>query len=125
MSNVFESKKWTKEELKEMGFKQYARRKSVIMARRLPASETPLEIKTDQGDTIIAQVNYMICYTAGDTVQPRLQDYDHWPVEPNIFAVTYKEWDEELDLTPPIKHLMELGCKPYYKAAGCLGEGFG
>lgn len=118
MSEVYESKKWTKEELKELGFKQYARRKNVIMARRLPSSEAPLEIKTDQGDTIIAQADYMICYNAGDTVLPQLRDYHHWPVEPNIFNATYKEWDEPIELTPPMKHLMKLGCQPYYKAAG-------
>jgi hypothetical protein len=118
MSEVIQPKKWTDEQLKEAGFKQYARRKVLIMARLLPAHEAPLEIKTDQGDTIVAQAGYMICYDAGDTVHQNLRDFYHWPVEPKIFEATYREWDEKLEMTPAMQRLVELGCKPYYKTAG-------
>jgi hypothetical protein len=39
-------------------------------------------------------------------------------VEPRIFESTYREWDEKFEPTSSMKKLMELGCKPYYKAAG-------
>ena len=44
MSEVIQTKKWTKEELQQLGFKRYPRKKTIIMARRLPAAEAPLEI---------------------------------------------------------------------------------
>jgi hypothetical protein len=118
MSEVIQPKKWSEEELKEAGFKKYARRKIIIMARRLPAWEAPLEIKTDQGDVLVAQVGYMICYDAGDTPHKLLSDFYHWPVEPKIFEATYREWDEKLEMTPAMQRLIELGCRPYYKTAG-------
>jgi len=118
MSDVIQSKKWTKEELKELGFQEYNRKKQLVMARRLPANEAPMHIKTKQGDTLLAQAGYMICYTAGDTVQNQLSDYEHWPVESQIFEATYRVWDEKLEPTPPIRHLMEYGCQPFYKVAG-------
>jgi hypothetical protein len=118
MSEVIQPKNWTDAELKEAGFKKYARRKVVIMARRLPEAEAPMEIKTGQGDTIVAQAGYMICYDAGDIPHNQLNDYYHWPVEPYIFEATYQEWDEKLEMTPAMQRLLELGCKPYYKTAG-------
>jgi hypothetical protein len=118
MSDVIQTKKWTVEELKQMGFKQYPRKKTIIMARRLPAAEAPLEIKTDQGDTLIAPAGYMICYQVDETLQPTINDYFHWPVEPKIFESIYRDWDEKFEPTPAMQHLLEFGCKPYYKAAG-------
>lgn len=118
MSEVIQTKKWTKEELQQMGFKQYPRKKAIVMARCLPASEAPLEIHTDQGDILVAQAGYMICYQVGETVQPNISDYLHWPVEPHIFESNYRDWDEKFEPTPVMKHLMAHGCKPYYKAVG-------
>jgi hypothetical protein len=118
MSEVIQTKKWTKAELQQMGFKEYPRKKEIIMARRLPAAEAPLEIKTDQGDILVAQADYMICYQVGETVQPDISAYQHWPVEPTIFASNYHDWDEQFEPTAVMQHLMAHGCKPYYKITG-------
>lgn len=88
------------------------------MARMLPVGEAPKIIKTAY-DTIVAKAGYYIAYVPGDTVKSRLDDYDPRPIEPHVFLDTYRPWNEpNWKPTPPEKHLMEMGCKPYYKVAG-------
>jgi hypothetical protein len=61
----------------------------------------------------------MICFSAGWRKQKSLYDYFHWPVAPNHFADMYREWDDPTwKPNRGEKHLMSLGCKPYYNAAG-------
>jgi hypothetical protein len=110
---------WTETELLEQGFEPYERKKELVMARQLSEFEAPKRIVTSGGEELIAQAGYMICYRPGDTVRSSLETYQQWPVAPEIFAETYHAWDEpHWTATPAEKHLMELGCLPYYKSAG-------
>lgn len=109
---------WSQEELEENGFEHVPRKKEIVMARELPDSEAPLKIRTAWGETLIAQAGYMICYNTAEERQGKLSDYEHWPVEPLIFVKTYKAWDESFTPNSPQSHLIENGCKPYYKVAG-------
>lgn len=118
MADIIRQKSLTDSQLEEDGFKQYPRKKELVMARQLDDSEVPLEIKTAWGDILIAQTGYMICYDTDDKFFARPQDYAHWPVEPKIFEKTYKVWDEALAPTKAQEQLRKIGCKPYYKAVG-------
>src|SRR5690606_41247981 len=108
MSSVIKQEKRTDSELERDGFKQYPRKKEIIMARELPASEAPKEIKTHWGDTLIAQAGYMICYDTGETYRQNPDDYDHWPVEAAIFRNTYKAWDETYTPTKSQEQLARM-----------------
>jgi hypothetical protein len=118
MAGFLRKHDWSQEELKENGFEHVPRKKEIVMARELPASEAPLKIRTHWGETLIAQAGYMICYNTSDEPLEKLSDYEQWPVDPEIFAKTYKAWDEDFQPNAALSHLMENGCKPYYKAAG-------
>lgn len=116
---VIRQKKWTESELRAMGYEYYTRIKEVTMARQLPAEEAPKKVITIQGDELIAEAGYMICYHAGENVFPLLDSYVQWPVSGEIFQQTYKRWDEpDWQPSPAEKKLMDLGCEPYYKATG-------
>ena len=94
MTNVIRQQSKTDSQLKRDGFKDYSRKKELVMARRLPAADAPLEIKTNWGETLIAKAGYMICYNTANQFFDNVSQYDHWPVEPQIFEETYKPWDE-------------------------------
>jgi hypothetical protein len=80
--------------------------------------ESPKGIVTSSGERLIAIAGDMICYVPGDHIRPTLDAYDHWPVEPEIFDQTYRFWDEwDWQPSPAEQHLMDMGCKPYYKVA--------
>jgi hypothetical protein len=118
--DILKQRKWTEDDLRQAGFRPYARKKTVVLARELRASESPKRIKTTW-DTLVAYTGYMICYDAGrGKVRADLDDYHHWPVAPQIFLMTYRKWDQDITWKPNAaeKHLMELGCKPFYKCAG-------
>jgi len=116
--NVIKQQDWTEQELVRAGFERYDRIKQVVMARRLSEAEAPLVIKTEWGEELVAEAGYAICYRAGEVIQPTRDDYYHWPVDPYIFDDTYRPWDQrEWQPTPTEEHLMELGCRPYYKLA--------
>lgn len=117
--DVIKQRNWTEKELRANGYVYYMRRKEVTMARELPRSEAPLQIRTRSGQTLVAEAGYIICYRAGNNVRPRLLDYEHWPVEPEIFYKSYKPWNEEhWKPTPSERHLMKFGCQPFFKAVG-------
>lgn len=116
MVDVITQRDWTEQELSAEGFCYYPRKKQLIMARELTKAESPMTIKTEW-DTLVATAGYMICYDPGMTVRPALKDYYHWPVHPDHFVQTYQTWDQA-GLSPTAKHLLLLGCKPYYKAQG-------
>jgi len=118
MSGIIHKQNWSDSELKKNGFHHYERKKTLVMARILPANEAPLKIHTRWGETLIAKAGYIICYTPGDKSLSSLEQYDQWPVEPSIFAKTYKRWNQQLQVTPAIRHLLIKGCRPYYKVAG-------
>ncbi|MEP6987248.1 MAG: hypothetical protein ABI970_16715, partial [Chloroflexota bacterium] len=90
---IYQARKWTDRQLVEQGFEYYRPVKRVTMARLLPAAEAPKIIKT-AWDTIVARPGYIIAYVAGDTLKSTLDEYEPRPIEPNIFAKTYKPWDD-------------------------------
>lgn len=49
MADIIRQKSLTDSQLEEDGFKQYPRKKELVMARQLDDSEVPLEIKTEIG----------------------------------------------------------------------------
>jgi hypothetical protein len=117
--NVLKQRRWTEEELKAEGFRSYDRKKTVVLARELRPNEAPKRIKT-AWDTLVAHAGFMICYDVSDGKKhTALDSYTHWPVEPGIFLKTYRKWDVRTPWKPtaPEKHLLALGCKPYYKHA--------
>lgn len=116
--HILRQREWTEQELLENGFRYYRRRKYVVLARELPPEEAPLII-VHGNNTLIATAGYMICFSAGWIKRRALYDYHHWPVAHNHFADAYLEWDEP-DWKPRWgqKHLISMGCKPYYNTAG-------
>lgn len=118
MNNIIRQRQWTPEELKAAGFRQYARKKQVVMVRQLPPEEAPLTIETTW-DSLVAPAGYMICYDPGKVAWKALEDFDHWPCEPSIFDINYRAWDQpDWKPTPPEAALLRLGCKPFYKIQG-------
>lgn len=118
--SILKQREWTRTALLAAGFVQYSRKRSVVMARVLQASEAPKRIKSEW-DTLVALEGYLICYDVGDGKRKKSLDaYSQWPVEPQIFLKTYRKWDDKSPWTPNAgeKHLLENGCKPYYKFAG-------
>jgi len=115
---ILRQRAWTDQELLDEGFRFYKRIKHVVLARELPPEEAPLKIIYN-GDVLIATAGYMICFSAGWLRKRSLYDYFHWPVIADQFAELYREWDDPT-WKPKWgeKHLMSLGCKPYYNSAG-------
>jgi hypothetical protein len=115
---ILRQRDWTADELRAQGFRYYQRKRQVVMARALPAAESPKTIHTDW-DTLVATTGYMICYDVSDgALHASLDRYKHWPVEPHIFEITYRAWDAQFAPTTAEAHLAQLGCKPYYKFIG-------
>lgn len=117
--DILKQRQWTQQELINAGFRPYERRKSVVLARELLPAEGPKRIKT-AWDTLMAYPGYMICYDVEDGKRRAgLDAYDHWPVDPAIFRKTYRKWnDTAWKPNPAEHHLLDLGCKPYFKHAG-------
>ena len=115
---VYVQRQWTDQELIADGFLYYRPVKRVTMVRMLPPEEAPKTMKA-AGNTITAEAGYWIAYAAGKVLKTALDDYKPRPIEPQIFAETYRPWDEPQEqLTPTQAHLQQLGCRPYYKTAG-------
>ncbi|CAG0965747.1 hypothetical protein ANAEL_00893 [Anaerolineales bacterium] len=115
---VLQQRDWSEQEFLENGFRYFERRKYVFLARELPPEEAPLKMYYEN-DTHIATAGYMICFSAGWRKRKNLYDYPHWPVAPDHFADMYREWDDpNWKPNRGEKHLMSLGCKPYYNAVG-------
>lgn len=109
IDQVLRQRDWSEQELLENGFRYYKRRKRVVLARQLPLEEAPLQISYEN-DIMTATAGYMICFSAGWLKRKSL--YDH-------FADLYLEWDDPTwKPKRGEKHLMSLGCKPYYNAVG-------
>ncbi|MEM9953934.1 MAG: hypothetical protein AAF846_20155 [Chloroflexota bacterium] len=118
MSGVIRQKQRTEEELKQEGFKRFSRKKQIVMARSLPASESPLQIDTSWGGVLTALAGDMICYNTEGQQFDDVSQYDHWSVKPHIFDTTYADWDENFQPTLAQRQLLNIGCKPYYKSVG-------
>lgn len=114
---IYTKRNWTDQALVADGFLSYVSVKQITMVRLLPEEEAP-KIMQVAGNTITAEAGYWIAYVAGETLQATLDDYKPRPIEWDIFAETYRIWDEPLyDLTATEAHLQQLGCTPYYKFA--------
>lgn len=117
MTEIIQPKVWTEKAFRTAGFHFYQRQKSLVMARRLPENEAPLKIRANR-ETLTVSAGYMICYSPGKKVASKLEDYEHWPCEPEIFHANYRAWDTFWKPRPAERDLMARGCKPYYKHAG-------
>ncbi len=117
-NDVLRQKDWSEQELIETGFKYFQRIKYVVLARELPPEEAPLKMKYGN-DILVATAGYMICFSAGWWRKGNLYDYHHWPVALDHFEDTYLPWDETTwKPTWAERHLLSLGCKPYYNVGG-------
>ncbi len=115
---VVRQRDWSERELFAAGFQQYDRKKVLVMARELPVHEAPKKIETPW-DSLTAEAGAMICYDPGETVRAELDDYHHWPSQRDLSDRQYAAWDEpEYVSSAPEAHLLQLGCKPYYKVNG-------
>ena len=115
---VYLQRHWTDQELVADGFHAYRPVKRITMARRLPPDKAPKIIKTSWA-TLTAPAGYWIAYVAGEALAETLDDYQPRPIEPHIFAETYRPWyTPTWKRTPTEAHLQRLGCQPYFKIAG-------
>jgi hypothetical protein len=116
LPEIVKQRQWSDEELCAAGFAPYERKKQLVMARVLPAAEAPLTIIWPL-ETIVVEAGYILCYDPAEGIRPALAEYDLWPVRPDMFALSYKVWDEPTwSPSPAEDHLMRLGCNPYFKA---------
>ena len=116
--NVLTQRDWSEEELLENGFRYYQRIKRVVLARELPQEEAPLKMRYHY-DELIATAGYMICFAADWRKKKTLYEYYHWPVAPDHFSSLYADWDDpRWKPRRGEKHLLLLGCCPYYNAVG-------
>jgi hypothetical protein len=114
---VYVQQHWTNQALEADGFHAYPSVKRLTMVRLLPVYEAPKTIESD-GETLTAEAGYWIAYVAGEVLKNTLDDYDPRPIDPDVFADTYRAWDEaSVPLTLTQAHLQQLGCQPYYKFA--------
>ena len=113
---VLRQRHWTEEELRASKLRYYHPRKFLVMARLL---ETPISVKTTI-EVLSASAGDIMVYDPGDgTKLPALEDYDHWPVQRDLFRKTYKTWDaEDWKPTQAEIHLMAHGCRPCFKFTG-------
>jgi hypothetical protein len=114
--DVLRQRNWTDAELQSAQFKHYDPRKRLVMAKVLRTSRT-ISITME---SLLATAGDIICYDPGGTqARPNTDDYDHWPVRKDLFKQNYKPWDEKgWRPNGAEAHLIEHGCRPYYKAAG-------
>jgi hypothetical protein len=112
---VLRQRTWTDEELKAAGFQHFEPRKRLVMARIIKA-DVNIAITLE---TLVADAGDIICYYPGDEIRNSIDDYEQWPVQGDLFKKTYKRWDDSSwRPSPPEVHLMQYGCRPYYKATG-------
>jgi DNA-binding transcriptional MerR regulator len=116
MTELIQQKAWSDKELTALEFAKYQRKKRLVMARNILETETPVLIEWPT-ETLHLGTDYMLCYNPGHQPQRTLTDYDYWPVRGDIFDLTYRLWDATSWLpTPAERHLLQAGCKPYFKA---------
>ena len=114
---VYVQQHWTDDALMADSFHAYHPVKRITMVRRLPAEEAPKIIET-AGETLTAGAGYWIAYVAGKVLKETLDEYKPRPIDPHVFAKTYRPWDEPKEkLSVTQVHLLRLGCQPHYKFA--------
>ncbi len=118
MSNkqVLRQRHWTEEELRASKLRYFPPRKKLVMARVLDMTmnvKTTIEVlSASKGDIIVYDPD------EGEK-KAQVEDYDHWPVQRDLFRKTYKPWDD-IKWRPNAAeaHLIIHGCRPYYKHTG-------
>ena len=115
-TQVLRQRRWTEDELRDSKLKYYPPRKQLVMAHVL---EIPTEVKATI-EILAASKGDIMIYDPGDTAkQATIDDYDHWPVNRDLFRKTYKPWDDvSWQPTEAEAHLIAHGCRPFYKYAG-------
>ncbi|MCL4876705.1 MAG: hypothetical protein KJ064_08610 [Anaerolineae bacterium] len=116
---TIQQREMTDEQRLAEGYTYYERKKQLVMVRELRPEEAPMIIEFPF-ETVTVEAGYIICYDPGDgQKKKRINDYDHWPVRPDIFKQTYRRWDvPRWKPSPAAEHLMRNGCRPHYKFAG-------
>jgi hypothetical protein len=110
---IWRQQKWQDDELRTLHFRPYETRRQLRMARVVEEASTVDTTKEE----LIAEAGYMLCYTPGTEVRANLVDYDQWPVRFDLFHKNYSPWPQEGWQPNPVeKHLMENGCRPYFKS---------
>jgi hypothetical protein len=100
------------------GFHNYHPIKRITMVRRLSAKDAPMMIETD-GEMLTAEAGYWIAYVAGKDLKETLNDYEPRPIDPGVFAKTYRPWNQaKKNLSVTQAHLQQLGCQAYYNFSG-------
>jgi hypothetical protein len=113
---VLRQRKWTEEELRSSKLIYYAPRKKLVMARVLDMTvqvQKTIEILTaSKGDIMV--------YDPGDgKLKSDIDQYEHWPVQRELFRKTYKAWDDPAWRPNEAEtYLIVQGCRPYYKYKG-------
>lgn len=111
---IWVQRSWKEAELSALGFGRYETQREIRMAR-LVTERDEVDITKEKLDVA---AGYMLCYNPGKEARTTLKDYDHWPVRFDLFHKNYKPWSlDNWQPNPAEKHLMESGCKPFYKAA--------
>ena len=118
-TDVLRQRKWTEAELKAEGFQYYPTIKRLVMAKLLFQAKD-INIETE---TITGKVGDFICYEPDTHYHENPDEYEHWPVRRDIFIKNYRPWDEpDWKPGPAEKHLLSLGCQPYYKHLGVWAQ---
>ncbi|MBC8098737.1 MAG: hypothetical protein H7Y11_04800 [Armatimonadetes bacterium] len=118
MEPVIRQRYWTEPELRTQGFNYYPRIKQLVMAGRLQPAQAPLKIAYEV-EVITAEAGDVLIFDPGTLRHQRMQEYNYWSVKPTIFKQTYRKWDDNAwSPNAPQAHLMQHGCRPYYKQAG-------
>lgn len=95
---------------------QFEPTKQVVMIREVPELEADKQVVSPTGDIATASAGDFICYSPGEHLHLTLDEYDHCILSPWDFAQNYHVWDtSERPLSLTEQHLIELGCRPYYK----------
>lgn len=116
---VLRQHKWTEAQLEAGGFQYYETIKRLVMARVITQPQN-IQITVE---LLVAKSGDVVCYTPGETVMPDIDHYHHWPVRHDVFNKTYQAWDEKPFIpTPAQRHLMEHGCRPYFKSTGVWAQ---
>jgi hypothetical protein len=112
--NVLRQQNWSEDELREKGFHYFEPIKRRVMAR-LITEETKIEVTLE---VLTAGVGDIVIYMPSDEYHENVDEYEHWPVQRDLFRRTYKPWNEKFIPNKIDQQLIIHGCRPYYKHVG-------
>ena len=115
-TQVLRQRHWTEAELRASKLHYYKPHKQLVMARVL---EMPTEVKATIEILAAGKGDIMIYDPGGPEKKAHIDDYDHWPINRELFRKTYKPWDEVTwQPTEAEAHLIAHDCRPFYKFTG-------